>query len=50
VKVREKSTQELFGQIAPKVPVCVLEEDFSTRDPGEAGVLLLEKVRNVLPA
>ena len=50
VKVREKNTQELFGQIAPKVPVCVLEEDFSTRDPGEAGVLLLEKVRNVLPS
>lgn len=50
VKVRERSTSELFGQIAPTVPVCVLEEDFSTRDPGEAGVLFLEKVRHILPA
>jgi anti-sigma B factor antagonist len=50
VKVRERNTQELFGQIAPTVPVFVLEEDFSTRDPGEAGVLLLQKVRNMLPA
>ena len=50
VKVRERNTQELFGQIAPKVPICVLEEDFSTRDPGEAGVTLLERVRHILPA
>lgn len=49
VKVRERNTQELFGQIAPKVPVCILQEDFSAQDPGEAGVLLLEKVRGILP-
>jgi anti-sigma B factor antagonist len=50
VKVRDRNTRELFGQIAPAVPIFVLEEDFSTRDPGEAGVLLLEKVRDILPA
>src|SRR5215467_5845921 len=50
VKVRDRSTQELFGQIAPKVPVFVLAENFSTQDPGEAGVLLLEQVRQALPA
>lgn len=49
-KVRERNTQELFGHIAPKVPVCVLEEGFATRDPGEAGLLLLERVRQLLPA
>jgi hypothetical protein len=48
--VRERNTQELFGQIAPRVPVCVLEEDFSTQDPGQAGVMLLEKLRQILPA
>ena len=45
-----RNIKELFGQIAPAVPVCVLEEDFSTRDPGEAGALLLEKVQQVLAA
>jgi anti-sigma B factor antagonist len=50
VKVRERNTKELLGQIAPKVPVFVLEEEFSTQDPGEAGLLLLEKVRGILPA
>ena len=50
VQLREKSAAELLGQIAPTVPVCVLEEDFSTRDPGEAGVRLLEQVRHLLPA
>jgi anti-sigma B factor antagonist len=50
VQVREKSTKELLGEIAPTIPVFVLEEDFSTRDPGEAGVSLLEKVRYLLPA
>lgn len=48
--VRGKSTKELLGEIAPAVPVFVLEEDFSTRDPGEAGVQLLEKIRRLLPA
>jgi anti-sigma B factor antagonist len=50
VHLREKSAEELLGQMAPTVPVCVLEEDFSTRDPGEAGVRLLEQVRHLLPA
>ncbi len=49
-KVRERDTQELFRKIAPQIPICVLQEDFSTQDPGEAGVRLLEKVRNILPA
>ncbi len=48
--LREKSAEELLRQIAPTVPVCVLEEDFSTGDPGEAGVRLLERVRQLLPA
>jgi anti-sigma B factor antagonist len=47
VKVRDKNTQELFGRIAPKVPVFVLSENFSTQDPGEAGMLLLEQVRQM---
>ncbi len=47
--LREKSAQELLGQIAPTIPVCVLEEDFSTGDPGEAGVRLLERVRQLVP-
>jgi anti-anti-sigma factor len=50
VQVRERSTKELLGEMAPTVPVFVLEEDFSTRDPGEAAVWLLEKVRHLLPA
>lgn len=49
-KVRERNTCELFGQIAPNIPICVLEEGFSTQDPGEAGVVLLEKVRQALPS
>ena len=48
--LREKSTQELLGEIAPTVPVFVLAEDFSAQDPGEAGVRLLEKIRQLLPA
>lgn len=48
--VREKSTKEVLGEIAPTVPVFILEEDFSTRDPGEAGLWLLEAVRRLLPA
>lgn len=50
VKVRERNTQELFGQIAPKVPVCVLQEDFCSQDPGEAGLVLLDRVKQLLPA
>jgi anti-anti-sigma factor len=49
VPLREKGAAELLGQIAPTVPVCVLEEDFSKRDHGEAGVGLLEKIRQLLP-
>jgi anti-sigma B factor antagonist len=45
-----RNIKELFGQIAPSVPLCVLEEDFCTRDPGEAGALLLERVHEILPA
>ena len=48
--LRDKNTKELFGQIAPKVPVFVLSENFSTQDPGEAGMLLLDQVRENLPA
>jgi anti-sigma B factor antagonist len=48
--VREKSTKELFGEIAPTVPVLVLEDDFSRADPGEAGVRLLENISHRLPA
>jgi anti-sigma B factor antagonist len=49
-RVRERTTEELFGEITPTVPVFVLDEAFSTRDPGEAGVGLLERVRQLLPA
>ena len=47
--VREKNTKELLGQIAPTIPIFVLEEDFATRDPGDAGARLLEEVRHLLP-
>ncbi len=50
VKMRDRNTQEVLAHIAPRVPVYVLEEDFSTRDPGEAGMQLLEKVRQHIPA
>jgi anti-sigma B factor antagonist len=48
-QMREKSTKDLVGEIAPTVPVFVLKEDFSTQDPGDAGLWLLEKVRHLLP-
>ena len=47
---RERNARELFAQIAPGIPVFVLEEDFSTQDPGQAGAMLVEKVRHALPA
>lgn len=50
VNVREMDTKKSFEQIAPTVPVLVLDEDFLTRDPGDAGALLLEKVRDAFSA
>jgi len=50
VTVGERNTQELFRQAAPTIPVFILEEDFFTRDPGEAGVRLLREVSRFFPA
>jgi anti-sigma B factor antagonist len=44
-----RNIQEAFRQTAPAVPVYVLDENFSTRDPGEAGALLLERVQQLIP-
>jgi anti-anti-sigma factor len=48
--VGERSTRKMLGDVAPSVPVTVLEEDFSTCDAGEAGQRLLETVRGLLRA
>jgi hypothetical protein len=50
VTVGERNTKEMFRQVAPTVPVFILEEDFSTQDPGEAGVRLLREVSRFFPA
>ncbi len=48
--VGDRSPRNILADIAPTVPIAVLEEDFSTRDAGEAGQRLLETVRRlVLP-
>lgn len=48
--VGDRSTRKILGDVAPTVPVTVLEEDFSTCDAGEAGQRLLETVRGLLRA
>jgi CheY-like chemotaxis protein len=47
--IGEYKTKELLGQIAPTIPIFVLEEDFATRDPGDAGARLLKEVHHLLP-
>jgi anti-sigma B factor antagonist len=46
----DESAVQLLKKIAPSVPVLVLDEDFSTGDFGEAGVRVVEKVRQLIPA
>ncbi len=46
--VGDRSPRKILGDAAPAVPITVLEEDFSTRDAGEAGLRLLETVRSSL--
>ena len=48
--IRDKNTKDVLRQVAPTVPVFVLEEDFCTRDPGEAGLRLLKEVGQFFPA
>jgi anti-sigma B factor antagonist len=44
----ERSAQQILKDAAPNIPITVLEEDFSTRDAGEAGTRLLEMVRGLV--
>jgi len=39
------STKQAFEEIDPSVSLIVLDADFAARDPGEAAVKLLERVR-----
>jgi anti-anti-sigma factor len=44
----ERSPREILKDAAPTVPITVLENDFSTCDAGDAGLRLLETVRETL--
>jgi anti-sigma B factor antagonist len=45
-----KCAADLFGEIDSAIPVIVLEDDFSTREAGEAGSQLLERLRALMAA
>ena len=44
--VHGASTKQAFEQIDPTVSLIVLDADFAARDPGEAAVQLLERIRS----
>jgi anti-anti-sigma factor len=48
--VHGKSTRLAFGEIAPAVPIVVLDEDFSTQEAGGAAKHLLEMIGGILPS
>jgi anti-sigma B factor antagonist len=48
--VHGASTQHAFEEIDPSVSLIVLDADFAARDPGEAAMKLLERIRSAVQA